>query len=369
MRRLTAVLLLLGVGCGAEDVAQDPRGAIASALRSSVIVDLGTLPGHDVSRATNINDRGVVVGWSQPAGGGATPRRGFRWTCRGGLEDLGDHKPQDHYTPMDVNNRGVITGVMREVDGSSRRAFLWEDGVFTDLGTFGTGNFSEGNGINDRDQVAGTFNTTPGGDPHAFVWEAGFFTDLGVIPGGTRSFAAEINDAGVVVGHGNTAPPEAHDHAFRWVAGAGTDLGVPDGTPDSIAFDVNNRGSIVGWSPNAPERGWVWKPESGFELLARLPGGFFTKAVGIQKAGHIVGWADDGDAAIHATIWEGGGLPLDLNDVLPPGSGWELTEATAINGHEQIVGQGNIGGERHAFLLTQKSFLRCPRPVLPPPTD
>ncbi len=43
---------------------------------------------------------------------------------------------------------------------------------------------------------------------------------------------------------------------------------------------------------------------------------------------------------------------VDLNDLLPPGSGWLLTAANAINAAGQITGVGTSPkGELHAFLL------------------
>jgi hypothetical protein len=42
----------------------------------------------------------------------------------------------------------------------------------------------------------------------------------------------------------------------------------------------------------------------------------------------------------------------DLNNLIPPGSGWELVEATAINDAGQIAGSGRLGGKMRAFLLT-----------------
>jgi probable HAF family extracellular repeat protein len=43
---------------------------------------------------------------------------------------------------------------------------------------------------------------------------------------------------------------------------------------------------------------------------------------------------------------------LDLNKLIPSGSGWALSSATGINISGQIVGNGTINGQQHAFLLT-----------------
>jgi hypothetical protein len=56
----------------------------------------------------------------------------------------------------------------------------------------------------------------------------------------------------------------------------------------------------------------------------------------------------------------------DLNDLVPPDSGWELWGAIAINDAGQIVGSGMRNGVEHqrAFLLTPiipyKSFVKQP---------
>ena len=79
-----------------------------------------------------------------------------------------------------INNRGQAVGTSRLPDGQSR-AFLWEDGTLTDLGTLG-GNYSSANSINDRGRIIGGSNTTstPGkAYLHAFVWKNGKMVDFG----------------------------------------------------------------------------------------------------------------------------------------------------------------------------------------------
>ena len=54
-------------------------------------------------------------------------------------------------------------------------------------------------------------------------------------------------------------------------------------------------------------------------------------------------------AAIAAKV---NGTVVDLNTLLPDGSGWTLFDAQAVNSRGQIVGGGIHNGEFHAYLMT-----------------
>ena len=45
------------------------------------------------------------------------------------------------------------------------------------------------------------------------------------------------------------------------------------------------------------------------------------------------------------------GMAFDLNALVPPGSGWTLSEALRINDKGQIIGVGQTQGQVRAFLL------------------
>jgi probable HAF family extracellular repeat protein len=221
-----------------------------------------------------------------------------------------------------------------------------------DLGALG-GIISEAGGINDRGQVAGYSYTSPGGyEHHAVLWDRRHgMQDLGTLGGGS-SGAGSINDSGQVVGISSLAGTY-HQHAFLWDAHSGMeDLGTLPGKNESSADGINDAGQVVGFSYlrivyySQPPHAFLWDAQNGMQDLGTLPGANGSEARGINDAGEVVG-----DSGGHAFLYSDGTM-VDLNNFLPPDSGWALNAATAINGSGQIVGYGTIGGRFRAFLLT-----------------
>jgi probable HAF family extracellular repeat protein len=81
-----------------------------------------------------------------------------------------------------------------------------QSGTITDLGNLGS--VSRARGINDRGQIVGNSSLATGAT-HAFLWENGVITDLGTL-GGANSQALGINDRGQIVGSSLTATGETH---------------------------------------------------------------------------------------------------------------------------------------------------------------
>src|SRR4029434_7722702 len=106
----------------------------------------------------------------------------------------------------------------------------------------------------------------------------------------------------------------------------------------SAAQDVNSAGYVVGFSTTS---------YLGAEQLSPSN----------HPQEHI-------SASDHAWLYAGGTL-YDLQTLIPPGSGWQLVRADAINESGQITGAGWApGGYQHGFLLTPTSY--APRPTLRP---
>jgi probable HAF family extracellular repeat protein len=85
-------------------------------------------------------------------------------------------------------------------------------------------------------------------------------------------------------------------------------------------------------------------------------GGTQTNPLAINDRGQVVGSSRTATSgtSTHAFLWENGEI-VDLNDLIVPGSGWVLQQATCINASGQIVGTGLLNGQVRAFLLTLSS--------------
>jgi probable HAF family extracellular repeat protein len=170
-----------------------------------------TVPGTEdsTSAATAINDRGQVVGISgkcDDAVGKFSAIHAVMWE-RGVPRDLGNIGGKAWNTPMAINAQGDVAGfgnVSDSPDGAfNPHAFLWtRHGGIRDLDTLGDDVFSQAYGINSRRQVVGrscdeNFNC------RAFLWEDGVMTELKQLApryADTLTIAADIDDRGRITG-------------------------------------------------------------------------------------------------------------------------------------------------------------------------
>jgi hypothetical protein len=130
----------------------------------------------------------------------------------------------------------------------------------------------------------------------------------------------------------------------------------------SEALDLKDGYGTVGRSQNAAG---VWR---AFHVLAgdavtaasELPGlssnpsgSWTSRADSINRHGTKVGSAQvlAGGMVDRAVLWDASNSVLDLNSLLPNGSGWVLNRAVGVSDSGSIVGHGTKNGTAKAFLL------------------
>ena len=301
------------------------------------ITDLG-----DVNAAA-INDAGQVAGTYAVNGVDSA----FLYTD-GSFEDLGTFGEASS-SAAGLNNLGDIVGAVSvNSDPTSvlgDTAFLYSGGPPKLLGTLG-GSWSGATAVNDSGEVVGE-SQAANGSTEAFLYNGTSMQPLG----GTVSVAYGINDAGQIVGEAAFGSSN-YTHAFLYNADSMQDLGTLGGR-GSEAFAINNTGQIAGDSIDASGTRDAFLYSNGKMQNLGTLGGSIAASFGINSSGQIVGLSQTASGSTHAFISNSSGSLTDLNTLIPANSGWTLTTANAINNLGQIVGSGtNSAGQTQAVLLT-----------------
>ncbi len=283
-------------------------------------IDLTTLSGANNSDifATSINNKGAIVGGGLTVNESTTdqetiPNQAFISDGKT-ISDLPRNYFCDNFCPAitaeDINDSGTVAliydgrvGLVQQSDGTTTPS-LFVRGVLNTA-------------INNQDQVVGT----------------GIFTGSGVL--------------GVYSENGN--------QTNLMVAGADPN-GFPFSIPSSFANDINDSGNIVGSAgilsaTNSAREATLWTDFTQVGVSLGTLGGESSEALGINNFEQIVGFSTltPDSSAQHAFLWEDGEL-IDLNSLIAPEAGWELTSAFEINNNGDIIGVGNFNGEQQGFI-------------------
>ena len=332
------------------------------------VVDLGTLPGGNNSVAVWLSTSGFATGVSQngeidPLIDGFPEFRAVLWKD-GTIRDLGTLEGGYESLANAVNSRGQVVGFATNLVPdpfslaapgfvtTQTRAFLWQNGTMQDLGTLGGSGAIAGN-INERGQIAGKsytnftpndFTGIPTVDP--FFWQKGKMIDVGTL-GGVYGEPTSLNDLGQLVGASQLLG-DLTFHPFLWQNGVLSDLGTLGGDTGFPNW-INNLGDIAGKADlagPAPQLhdAVLWRHGKIVDL-GKLPGDSCSNALFVNLRSQVVGTSENLELCLiptgqHAFLWENGGPMVDLNTVIAPGAGLQLTFAVAINDQGVITGFG-----------------------------
>jgi probable HAF family extracellular repeat protein len=248
-RSCCALVIIAAMACATINA----RGALYyGATELGTIPGIGGIGGFGITYASAVNNAGLVAGTFRGSSPGSLSRAFTFDTATRTFTDLGvmpGAGANGATSGRAVNATGHVAG---ESVGDEEHAYRYSNGTFTDLGTltpFGPPQFlrgsSRGYGINDAGTVVGQSTNADLTQRHAFVYQNGVMTDLGTL-GGDESIAYAINNAGRIVGESKTA--SGAWHAFLYENGQMKDLGVLAGHLWSTAQGINEAGDIVGGS-------------------------------------------------------------------------------------------------------------------------
>jgi probable HAF family extracellular repeat protein len=329
--------------------------ASQSTAQTYTVLDLGTLPGNSVSKAYALNDAGEAAGVSE------TPTAAIATMFSGGkvasISTLGSSVSIANA----INGSGEIVG-WNSYDSNANfdpQAFVYSNGSMLNINSatlFPSG--TEANGINNSGEVVGT-GYLSASNFHAFLYSGGKMKDLGP-SGAFQASAYAINTSGQIVG--SYSLNSGVSGTFLYTNGMMTTVPNPAGTRGAFGVAINDNGEIVGaLYPSAGGSHAAKFSDGEWTDLGNFPGATGSEANAINTAGEIVGTAifppiyKPFRAGKHVAVISTAGGLVNLNTLIPSGSGFTLTDAVGINDAGQILCDAtNASGNEHAVLLSLK---------------
>jgi probable HAF family extracellular repeat protein len=169
----------------------------AALWQGNTVTDLGVIPGTEESGASAINELGQIVGSSDRVDPETYEVTSYAFLYENGVLTALPVPSTEGYA-SDINDKGVIVGTMRAGGGISPwHAFIYADGVVTDLNTrilSGSGlHLLYAYGINNAGQIVGVAYDSRA-SYHAFL----------LTPVASGTSGVSINDASVTEGDTGT---------------------------------------------------------------------------------------------------------------------------------------------------------------------
>src|SRR6267154_2682347 len=327
------------------------------------IYDIGVIEvGDDASQGFGVSHGGIAVGRSIRTGGS----QAFTWTLNGGIVGLPNLAGRSHAVSNSANDNGVVVGTAATtLFGTSRLPVMWQNGAVSQLPLPPGETLGDANSVNASSVAVGSVDA--GNLQRGAIYSGGNGTIITHTTANGSYFvtAFGINDSGRVVGQGIDPMNAARNVGIVYDIGQtmAFEVGALPGFNGALAFGVSNTGCVVGSSMLNQGSGlpFIWSDQGGIVAVPLAAGTSEGSARAVNSAGWVVG--NDSSAFSIPFLYDGTNT-YRLADLIPPGSGWDLSmntssSALGISDDNVIVGTGVHNGETHAYAMV---------PVTPTPT-
>ena len=355
MRALTKLLSFCAVIAFALNATADPQYHI---------YDIGVVQtGDTASQGFGVSPNGIAVGRSFRSGG----TQAFFWTLTGGIVGLPNLAGRSYCVSNSANDNGIIVGTgATTAFGSNRLPVKWQSGFPTQLPLPSGQSLGDANHVNAFGDAVGSCNS--GSLQRGVIYSGGSASIITqTTPGGSFFLTAfGINDSGRVVGQGIDPNNAARNVGivYEMASSIVYEVGALPGMNGALAFGVSNAGHVVGSSMLNQGSGqpFIWSDANGIQPIPLAAGTSQGSARAVNSAGWTVG--NDSSAFSIPFLYDGTNT-YRLADLIPAGSGWDLSmntssSALGISENNIIVGTGVYNGQTHAYAMV---------PVGPTPTS
>ena len=331
------------------------------------IYDIGVIdPGDDASQGFGVSHGGIAVGRSIRTGGS----QAFTWTINGGIVGLPNLAGRSYAVSNSANDNGVVVGTAATtLFGTSRLPVMWQNGAVSQLPLPPGETLGDANSVNASSVAVGSVDA--GSLQRGAIYSGGSATIITqTTPAGSFFVTAfSINDSGRVVGQGIDPVNAARNVGIVYDIGQNTafEVGALPGLNGALAFGVSNTGYVVGSSMLNQGSGlpFIWSDQGGIVAVPLATGTSEGSARAVNSAGWVVG--NDSSAFSIPFLYDGTNT-YRLADLIPPGSGWDLSmntssSADGISENGVIVGTGVHNGETHAYAMVPVASSPTPTPT------
>src|SRR6266566_815838 len=330
------------------------------------IYDIGVIEvGDDASQGFGVSHGGIALGRSIRTGGS----QAFTWTINGGIVGLPNLAGRSYAVSNSANDSGIVVGTAATtLFGTSRLPVIWQNGAVSQLPLPAGETLGDANSVNASTVAVGSVDA--GSLQRGVIYSSGSATIITQTTTNGSYFltAFGINDSGRVVGQGIDPTNAARNVGIVYDIGQSTafEVGALPGFNGALAFGVSNTGYVVGSSMLNQGSGlpFIWSDQGGMVAIPLATGTSEGSARAVNSAGWVVG--NDSSAFSIPFLYDGTNT-YRLADLIPPGSGWDLSmntssSADGISENGVIVGTGVHNGETHAYAMVPAAPSPTPTP-------